>query len=141
MESFSNGEDKLTDPTIKQDIVTLTEDLNYSFESQYEIAAQNVVEYLMQSRATDIKTKLKTILLDLLITGWTFFQVKPSSGNNNVRIEVLSPLNTFIDRNPNSPYVKDSYRVVIRKWMNESQILNQYGKKLTPSERKDLKEE
>ena len=140
MESFSNGEDKITDPTIKQDIVTLTEDLQYNFESEYEIAAQNVIEYLLQSRNVDIKTKLKTVLLDLLITGWTFFQVKPSPGNNNVSIEVLSPLNTFIDRNPNSPYVKDSYRAVVRRWLSEQQILSQYGEKLTPQERADLKE-
>jgi hypothetical protein len=39
MESFNKGEDKLTDPTIKQDIVTLVEDLEYNFESEYEIAA------------------------------------------------------------------------------------------------------
>lgn len=140
LESFNNGEDKVTDPNIKQDLVTLIEDLNYGFESQYETAAQNVVEYLLQSRETDIKTKLKTVLLDLLITGWTFFQAKPTAGNNNVRIEIHSPLNTFIERNPNSPYVKDSRRAVIRKWLDESQILNEYGDKLTPQERADLKE-
>ena len=140
MESFNNGEDKLTDPTIKQDIVTLVEDLEYNFESEYEIAAQNVIEYLLQSRNTDIKTKLKTILLDLLVTGWAFFKAIPSPGNNNVLIEIHSPLNTFIDRNPNSPYVKDSYRAVIRRWLTETEILNKYGSKLTPKEREDLKD-
>lgn len=140
MESFSNGEDKLTDPIIKQDLKNLVEDLDYGFESQYEVAAQNVVEYLLQSRDTDAKTKLKIILLDLLVTGWTYFQCKPTVGNNNVKIEVHSPLNTFIDRNPNSPYVKDSYRAVIRKWMSESQILNEYGDKLTRNERAELKD-
>jgi hypothetical protein len=33
MESFSNGEDKLTDPAIKQDLTNLVEDLDYGFES------------------------------------------------------------------------------------------------------------
>ena len=140
MESFNNGDDKLTDPTIKEDLNELIEDLNYGFESEYETAAQNVVEYLLQARPIDIKTKLKTILLDLLVTGWTFFQAKTTPGNNNVRIEIHSPLNTFIDRNPNSPYVKDSHRAVIRKWLSESQILNEYGEKLTKDERADLKE-
>ncbi len=140
LESFNEGQDKVTDPNIKQDLVMLVEDLNYGFESQYEKTAQDVVEYLLQSRQTDIKTKLKTILLDLLITGWTFFQTKPSLGNNNVRIEVLSPLNTFIERNPNSPYVKDSKRAVIRKWLSEQDILAEYGRKLTREERADLKE-
>ena len=140
MESFSNGEDKLTDPAIKQDLTNLVEDLDYGFESQYEMAAQNVIEYLLQSRETDIKTKLKTILLDLLVSGWTFYQCKPTVGNNNVKIEVHSPLNTFIDRNPNSPYVKDSYRAVIRRWMTESQILNEYGDRLSKTDRTELKE-
>lgn len=140
METFGKGEDKLTDPVIKQDLNNLIEDLDYGFESQYEMAAQNVIEYLLQSRETDIKTKLKTILLDLLVTGWTFYQCKPTVGNNNVKIEIHSPLNTFIDRNPNSPYVKDSYRAVIRKWMTESQILNEYGSKLSRKDRADLKD-
>ena len=32
LESFNNGEDKVTDPNIKQDLVTLVEDLNYGYE-------------------------------------------------------------------------------------------------------------
>jgi hypothetical protein len=57
------------------------------------------------------------LLLDLLITGWTFYRAKPSPSGTNVTIEVLNPLNTFIDPNMESPYVKDSHRVVVRKWL------------------------
>jgi hypothetical protein len=57
------------------------------------------------------------LLLDLLITGYTFYRTKPTTSGSNVSIEILNPLNTFIDRNPESPYVKDSYRVVVRKWL------------------------
>jgi len=57
------------------------------------------------------------LLLDLLITGWTFYRAKPSASGTNVTIEVLSPLNTFIDPNMESPYVKDSHRVVVRRWL------------------------
>jgi hypothetical protein len=59
-------------------------------------------------------------------------------GNNNIKIEVLNPLNTFIDRNPESPYVKDSYRVVIRKWLTKTQILNIYGKELSAEDKKTI---
>mgnify|MGYP003446338713 FL=1 len=38
----------------------------------------------MQSRHTDVITKLRQLLLDLLITGYTFFRVKESSGGNNI---------------------------------------------------------
>jgi len=84
----------------------------------------------MQSKETDMLTKLKTLILDLLITGYTFFRAKPTVGNNNVTIEVLSPLNTFPEENPESPYIKDSKRIVIRKWLTKQDILNTYGKNL-----------
>jgi hypothetical protein len=53
---------------------------------------------------------------------------------------VLSPLNTFIDRNYNSPYIKNSYRVVVRHWKNKAQILNEYGKEMSQKDRKLLDE-
>lgn len=139
IDSISTGQ-PMSDPAIQQDLDDLIEDLNYGFQSEYEIAAQNVIQYLLQSRDTDIHTKLKTLLLDLLITGYTFYRTKPTVGNNNVQIEILSPLNTFIDRNPNSPYVKDSYRVVVRKWLTKTEILNQYGRDLSKEDIKVIKD-
>jgi hypothetical protein len=65
-------------------------------------------------------TKLRLLLTDLLITGYTFFRVKSSHSGTNIEIEVLNPLNTFIDRNPESPYVRNSYRGVVRYWMTKS---------------------
>jgi hypothetical protein len=64
-------------------------------------------------------TKLRQLLTDLLITGYTFFRVKSSLSGTNIEIEVLNPLNTFIDSNPESPYVKNSYRSVVRHWMTK----------------------
>jgi len=40
-------------------------------------------------------------------------------------------LNTFVERNPESQYVKDGYRAVIRKWMTKQQILSTFGKDMT----------
>ena len=136
LEFIQNGKQgPIVDNSVQQDIDNLIEDIDQNFISQYEIAAQDVIEYIMQSRETDITTKLRKLLLDLLITGYTFYRVKPTVNNNNVSIEVLNPLNTFIDKNPESPYVKDSYRVVVRKWLTKPQVLNTYGKKLN---KKDL---
>ena len=136
---FLDGKDT-TDKAIKQQIDKIKEDIDQSFVSKYEIAAQNVIQYVMQSRQTDMITKLRQLLLDLLITGYTFFKVKESSGGTNIQIEVLDPLNTFIDRNPESPYIKDSYKVVVRRWLSRQQILNRYGKDLTRNDIKNLKE-
>ena len=137
--SFIDGKD-ITDKSIKQQLDKIIQDIDQSFISQYEIAAQNIVQYIMQSRETDLLTKLRQLLTDLLITGYTFFRVKSSSNGSNIEIEVLNPLNTFIDRNPESPYVKNSYRAVVRYWLTKSQILAKYGKELNEEDLAQLKE-
>lgn len=129
-----------TDVAIKQQLDKIIENLNESFVSQYEIAAQNIIQYIMQSRTVDLVTKLRQLLTDLLITGYTFYRVIPSAGGNNIEIEVLNPLNTFIDRNPESPYVKNSYRVVVRKWMSKSQILAHFKNELSKDDIQSLKD-
>lgn len=110
------------------------------FISDYEIAAQNVIEYIIQSRDINLLTKLKNLLLDLLVAGMSFYQVRPTKERNNVEIEALDPRNVFVDRNPDSVYVKDSYRVVIRRWLTKQQILNKYGSKLDDSSINELEE-
>lgn len=129
LEFIDNKEFK--DVNIQHQLEKLKESLENDFTSEYEIAAQNVIQYIMQSRQTDLYTNLRFLLLDLLIAGYCLFRSKPSVGNNNVTIEVLDPRNVFIDRNPESVYIKDSYRIVVRKWLNRQQILNKYGKDLS----------
>lgn len=128
------------DVNIQQGLAKLKENLETDFVSEYEIAAQHVVQYIMQNRSTDLTTKLRFLLLDLLIAGFNAFRVRPSESGTNVHIEVLDPRNVFIDRNPESVYLKDSYRIVVRKWMSRNQILNTYGKKLTAKEVKEIKD-
>ena len=136
LEQIQNKQD-IQDVLIKSDLENIIEDLEYDFVSDYEIAAQNVVQYLMQSRETDFKNKKKHLLLDLLIAGYMCYRTKPSVSKNNVKIDILDPRNTFFDINPESVYLKDSYRVVVRRWLTKSQILNEYGHDLS---RKDIKE-
>lgn len=119
------------DDAIDESIKRITETMNNNFISDYEIAAQNVIEYLIQSRATGLQAKLKDMLLDLLVTGECFYKVKPTPDETNVQIEVLSPLNTFVDRDPESTYINDGYRAVVRYWLTKQQILNRYGKDLS----------
>lgn len=132
---------QMDDSSIQEQLQKLIDDLDANFTSEYEIAAQNVIEYIMQSRDTDIKTKLKQLFIDLLVTGYCFYKVKESPSKTNIKIEVYSPLNVFIDRNPESPYVKDSYRAVTRHWLSKSQILNRYGKLLKAEDRKKINDQ
>lgn len=137
---FIDGKD-ITDKSVKTQLDKVIQDIDQSFISQYEIAAQNIIQYILQSRETDLMTKLRQLLTDLLITGYTFFRVKQSFNKTNIEIEVLNPLNTFIDRNPESPYVRNSYRAVVRYWMTKSQILAKYGKEISKDDLKELKDQ
>lgn len=134
-----NGKDAI-DSSIKEQLDKLVRDLDQSFVSEYEVAAQNVVQYMLQSRQTDFITKKRQLLQDLLITGTTYYKTGETTSKTNVQYEVLDPLNTFVDFNPESIYVKDSYRVVVRRWLTRSQILNKYGRDLTREEIQTLKD-
>ena len=134
-----NGKDP-SDVQVKTRIEKIIQDVDQTFMSQYEIAAQNVIQYIMQSRQTDMITKARQLLQDLLITGYTFFKVGETSSKTNINIEVLNPLNTFVDRNPDSIYIKDSYRVVVRRWYTRTQVLNKYGRDLTQEDIKTIKD-
>lgn len=137
--NFIDGKN-IEDGLIAQQLKNIVDDINNSFVSEYEIAAQNVIQYIIQSRDTDLVNALRDLLFDLLVTGYAFYKVKSTVEKDNIRIEVLSPLNTFIDRNYNSPYIKNSYRVVVRRWKNKAQILNEYGKEMSQKDRKLLDE-
>lgn len=134
------GGQEITDKAVEEQINKLIEDIDNNFTSDYEIAAQNVVEYIIQSRDINLLTKLKNLLLDLLVAGMTFYQVHATRERNNLEIEALDPRNVFVDRNPDSVYVKDSYRVVVRKWLTKQQILNKYGDRLDESSINELEE-
>ena len=134
------GNKNMVDLNIKEQLDKLVEDINENFVSQYEIAGQNVVEYIIQSRNTDLITKLKQLFIDLLITGFDFYRVMPSPAGQNVQIKVLNPLNVFPDLNYDSPYIKDCYRIVIREYLTRNQILNQYGKDMTKDDISKIKE-
>lgn len=128
------------DQAIEFSINQIIEDINEGFTSKYEIAAQHVVQYILQNRRIDFHNKLKALLLNLLISGETYYQVHPSPSKNNIEVEIHSPLNVFADRNPNSVYVKDSYRIVVRRWMTKSEILVKYGDQLDQEAINELEE-
>lgn len=130
----------MQDLNIKQQLDKLIEDINDNFISEYEIAGQNIIEYIIQSRNTDLITKLKQLYTDLLVGGYTFYRVCPSKSKHNISINRLNPLNVFPDFNYDSPYIKDSYRVVVRRFLTRNQILNQYGEDLSKEDLQKVKE-
>ena len=129
-----------SDEFIQEQLDRVVQDLDQSFVSDYEIAAQNVVQYIMQSRSTDFETKKRQLLLDLLISGETYYQTGETPSGTNINFEVLNTKDVFPDMNPDSIYVKDASRVVVRKWYTVNQILNKYGSDLTKEEVKIIRD-
>lgn len=138
--SINPGDNKQpkTDTEIEQAITNVHESVDRNFISDYEIAAQNIVNWTMQSRNIDFRTKRKILLTDLLISGTCYYKVLKSESGENVSLKVLNPINTFIDRNPESPYLKDSMRSVCREYLTKDQILARYGDSLTADDLKEL---
>ncbi len=130
----------IEDQLVAQQIKQIKDDINTTFQSDYEIAAQNVIEFVKQSRTTDFTNVLRDLILDLLITGYTYYKVYPTPEKDSIRIKALSPLNTFSDKNYDSPYVKNSQRVVVRRWLSKVQILNEFGKELSKEDIKLLED-
>lgn len=117
----------INDKVIEDEIEGLKQNIQSNFISEYEKAGQNIIQYIIQSRDIDLLNKLKIVILDLLIVGVCYYKVIPTASKTGIDIEILNPLNTFIERNPNSFYIKDAQRSVIRKWMSKAQILAKYG--------------
>lgn len=129
---------KIEDTQLKIELEETLESIENNFISNYEIAAQNIVTYLIQSKDIDFKNKLKILIADLLITGETYYAVKKTSGGTNIDIEIRNPLNSFIERNPKSIYLKKAFRSVYREWLSKPEILVKYGKLLTKEQIKEL---
>ena len=128
------------DPLTEEYINNLKQDLDKNFISEYEIAAQNIVTYLSQSRNIDLFTKARMLFTDLLISGTTYFKEYPSESDNNIEFETLDPVDTFIQRNPNSYYLKDSPRAVCRYRMTIDQVLHKYNNELDEEDKEKLRE-
>ena len=133
-----NGENKIDDAQFAKELKDVEDWVDNNFISNYEMAAQNVVDYCLQARHLDFKNKLKQLLLDLFIAGETYYIVEPTSANTNINLKILNPLNTFPDKNVNSPYIKDSYRIVYREYLSKAEILVKYGSELSSEDIESL---
>jgi hypothetical protein len=52
----------------------------------------------------------------------------------------LNPLDVFPDLNYDSPYINESYRIVVRTYLTRNQILSIYGKDLTKEDVSKIKD-
>ena len=125
-----NGEN-VSDVEIEQRLKDIYDDLSLNYVSEYEISSQFIVNWLMQNESFDFANKRKMLLLDLLISGTAYYKEVPSPSKTSINLKILNPINTFIDRNQESPYLKKSPRAVSREYLTKDQILARYGEYLT----------
>ena len=134
------GKTPVNDPFIEKEMQKIKSDIDESFVSNYEIAAQNILSYIKHSRDIDIKNKMRELFTDLLIGGMCYYRTKPSGSKDNLKLEILNPIDTFIERNPNEFYLNKSPRAVIRKYMTKDQILTEYGDELSSDAKAKLED-
>lgn len=135
-----NKDTKQADEELDRELNQIKESVNRNFISNYEIAAQNICEYVIQNRDLDFKNKLEQLLLDLLIAGQAYYKVVPTKSQKNFKIELCDPLNTWVDKDPKSRYMKNAYKSVVRKWMSIEEIEIKFGDYLSSKDLKTLRE-
>ena len=133
------SKEPVNDPFFDNELKRIKKEVEDNYVSEYEIAAQNILNYVKNSRDIDLKNKMRELLTDLLIAGVCYYRVRPSGGKNNLRLEILNPLDTFIERNHNEFYLNRSPRAFTRRWLTLEQIFNEYDEELTSEARTKLK--
>lgn len=136
---FLEDKEVQNDPFYEKEIEKIKTDIDKNFISEYEIAAQYILNYIKNSRDIDIINKVRELFTDLLIGGLAYYRTRPSGGNNNLKLEILNPIDTFVERNFNEYYLNKSTRAVVRRWLTCDQILNEYGDELDADAKAKLK--
>jgi hypothetical protein len=135
-----NNKESVLDPFIEKEIQKIINNINESFVSEYELTAQNLLKYFKNSRNIDLDNKMQSLIIDLCVSGTGYYRVRPSLSKDNIRFEVLNPLDTFVEKNPNSEYLADSRRAVIRRYMSIEDIIAEYHEDLKDEHINILKE-
>ena len=133
------GEQPINDPFIEKEMQRIKENVEKDFTSEYELAAQNILTFIKNSRDIDLKNKMRELFTDLLITGTCYYRVRPSGNKENIQFDVLNPLDTFVERNHNSFYLNKSSRVVIRRYLTPEQVLSEFADELSHDAKLQLK--
>lgn len=130
---------KPVDKASEDALAKLKLDIERDYVSEFEIAANYVMQHLIQNKNVDIYNKLSTLFLDLLIAGQCYYKVVIREMGQTPDIVVLSPFDVFTSKNFNSPYKKHSKRAVTRYWMSTQEILSRYGSNLDKEDLEDLR--
>ena len=91
-EAKSPPVDKLT----KAKLDKLIETQGRSFKSEFETVAQNVLNHFISDRYTDMKSKLKTLFTDMLISGSCYYRVFIRRLGETPRVRDIKSIRCFL---------------------------------------------
>lgn len=130
--------DKINEEEVSKKIDLKVKDIEENFISDYEVASQNVLNYIIQ---TKLKDQIREDLLrDLLVAGTAFYRAVPTPSGDNLDIEVYSPKDIYFEKDPNSNFVEDCSKIALKRFMSINTILEKYGELLTQSQVDELLE-
>lgn len=131
----------MDDADPSDDINNLYNNIDQDFISDFEIAAQYIVNNILRSKVVNYKDKIKTLAKDYFITGQMYYRVNMRKEGDMPVIDVYHPGNVFFERNYNSRFVKDSKKVVALRYMTYHQVIDEYGDDLDEDQIDDVMNE
>jgi len=131
---FGDSKDKTgqsIDNASEEELEKLKEITERDFISEFEIAAQNLVEFFIQSREIDLNSKREMMFKDILVAGQAYYRNYIKYKSPLPTTEILNPYDVFPEINQNSIYINKSRRIVYVKYMNKEEIIGEHGKDMT----------
>jgi len=126
------GEEPKTDVVTEKYLTRLEKSIDEGFISQFEIAAQSLINFFEQDLTIDLKQKIKQFFLDLLISGEAYYRTSVPRVGEDPELEIIKPENLFFSKNTGHQFLSQGHKAninaaVCRTYMKRSEILTKYG--------------
>jgi hypothetical protein len=111
---------------------TLKEKYGLGWQTDFEIAVQEYIGYFIDKN--ELKNEFKELGKDMFISGEMYNRVFVRELGKDPEHWKVDPRDFFYETNPNSIWIEDCKRVVYRRFMSPTQILNELGHLIEPDE-------
>lgn len=125
------------DKAVREDLMErLSEKFNDEWQADFEINAQHLLTDLIH--ASDMLHQFYKQAEHVCIAGYTVRRDFIKEQGKRPEHWICDPREVFYDKNPDSPFLEDSDRIVYRRRMSPTQILNELGHYLTEDQREEV---
>lgn len=102
------------------------------WQTDFEIAVQEYIGYFIDKK--ELKNEFKELAKDMFISGEMYNRVFVRELGKDPEHWKVDPRDFFYEANPNSIWIEDTKRVVYRRYMSPTQIINELGHLIDPDE-------